>query len=749
MDGGKRAGLRRCLLRSCAPIVCVLAAMHAGGAAAQSRSGVTPSPRESGGEATTSDRVQLPTIDVQGEGTSSSLQPLGATLPEPTMLRTATQSISVVERGQIEQTNPTSLLDILATVPGVSVARAGGIGGQVYLRGFTTNSFRVPMYVDGDRFRGRNTLQLSYFAPEEIERVEVVRGPASVLYGSEALSGLINIVTRSPKGDPNGPFRFTGGGWSAGYGSAANSFDTYEWAQGAGHGFDVLGGVSGRWGNDYRTPAGTAINSDYRSLGGSFKLGYSPTLDQRIEFTFRKYTETDGRAGGVGGAPGYPYMTVRQSPNEVTMARLAYKGDFDSGLFRHIEASTYINYFDTTLSTVNNTVATRTVTSSSHVMGPLVYGGRVQGTMPFQGPLGEWKTTIGADTFREERPGSEQWSQTVTRNAADRVTSVTYSGNAKSGPDTSQTNVGAFVLNEWTPFRALTLSAGGRYDWFNTTSDLSPIPAVMVPTFIGRDNVTNTAPTGSFGLVYRVLPMLDLIGNVATSFRQPTNSEMYSASATTVPNPYLEPEKGVTYEGGFNVHTDSGNVKITAYNSRYENFLQTVAVRYQGAAGYTQTQNVAEAEVKGIELEGRWQATPQINVFGSAAYTYGTNLTTGVPLPYIAPFRGRVGVQYVAADASYSVMGVVDWATQKSRIDASQEYETAAYAVPKIYATLHLGKLVSPTLGDTKLILGLENIFDTAYRDASTFANVSYPQSLTNPLLEVGRNFTVKVQHTF
>ena len=100
-----------------------------------------------------------------------------------------TQSISVVERGQIEQTSPTALLDILANVPGVSIARSGGIGGQIYLRGFSSNNFRSPLYIDGDRFRGRNTLQLNWFSPEEIERVEVIRGPASVLYGSEALTG--------------------------------------------------------------------------------------------------------------------------------------------------------------------------------------------------------------------------------------------------------------------------------------------------------------------------------------------------------------------------------------------------------------------------------------------------------------------------------------------------------------------------------------------------------------------------------
>ena len=243
-------------------------------------------------------------------------------------------------------------------MPGVSVARSGGIGGQIYLRGFSSNSFRSPLFVDGDRFRGRSTLQLNYFSPEEIERVEVIRAPV-VVYGSEALTGLVNIVTRSPAvADPSGPFRFTGGGWSAGYGSAANSLATHEWVQGAGGGFDFLGSFSGRWGGNYQTPLGVAPNSDYRSLGGSFKLGYTPTLGQRFELTFRQYSEEDGRAGGVGGAPGFPDLIVRQDPNQVRSARLAYSGEFD-GLVKHVEGSFYANYFDTTLTTVNNTFKRR------------------------------------------------------------------------------------------------------------------------------------------------------------------------------------------------------------------------------------------------------------------------------------------------------------------------------------------------------------------------------------------------------
>lgn len=660
----------------------------------------------------------------------------------------------MVEHNQIEQTSPVGLLDVLATVPGISVARAGGIGGQIYLRGFSSNSFRSPLFVDGDRFRGRNTLQLNYFSPEEIDRIEVIRGPASVMYGSEALTGLVNIVTRSPTGDAAGPFRFTGGGWSAGYGSAANSASTYDWVQGAGGGFDFVGGFAGRWGGDYQTPRGTAPNSDYRSVGGNLKLGYTPALGQRFELAVRSYEEVDGRAGGVGGAPGAPYLIVRQDPNKVQSGRISYTGELD-GPISHVEASAYANYFDTILRTTNNTinangVATKTVNSTSHVVGPWMTGGHVHADIPWlDSALGAAKTTIGLDGFHEDRPGSLSSSQTINRNASGVVTSIANAAEQKSGPGSRQTNVGGFVLHEWTPRSPLTLSIGGRYDWFNTNVDSSPIPANMRPALAARSDVDSGAPTGSAGFVYRALPMLDLLADVATSFRQPTNSELYAVSATTVPNPSLAPERGVTYEGGFLAHLPNATLKVTAFDSHYDNFLQTVAVRYNGVSGFTQTQNVGKAQVSGVEVEERWQVTPTVNLFNTMNALHGTNTVTNTPLPFLAPLRGRIGVQYADLDGSYSLLMVVDWATKKSRIDAAQEFQTSGYAIPKLYATLQLGKLLSPRLGDTKLILGVENIFNTAYVDASTFTNVSYARTLTNPLLELGRSFNVKLQHTF
>ncbi|MBK5959449.1 TonB-dependent receptor [Rhodoplanes elegans] len=696
---------------------------------------------------------QLPTVEVEGQGnsagtsTGTSVGPIGGKMAQPKTVHQPTQSITVVDRKEIETTNPTSLLDILQDVPGVSIARSGGIGGQIYLRGFSSNNWRSPMYVDGDRFRGRNTLQLNYFAPEELERVEVIRGPASVIYGSEAMTGLVNVITRRPAVDPFGPWRITHGGFSAGFSSVDKGFSTYDWAQAAGQGFDVLGGVSYRKGGNYDTPMGPALNSDYESIGGNLRVGWSPTRNQRFELALRSYWEEDGRAGGVGGAPGWPYMNVRQQPNQVQMAKLSYSGDFADQLVQHVEASFYANYFDTKLATVNTATKGVVASSVSHVMGPTVIGGRALGVIPWEpGPWGTLKTTFGLDGFQEWRPGSSSWSVRQT------ATTTTITPESQNGPDNAQANVGAFMLHEWTPLKLLTLSAGGRFDWFNTTSELWPLQSTIKPAAIAalraNSDVTATAPTGSIGAVVHVLPMLDLLASVGTSYRYPTNSELFAISATAIPNPELKPEKGVTVEGGFRLNFSNATVKVTAFDSRYTDFLQTVALTVNGAA-FTQTRNVANATVQGVEAEWRWQMTRAFNLSGNVAQLRATNTDTDQPLPYIAPWKGRVAAQFAEPGSGWSVMAAVDWAAAKTRIDAAQEYPTAAYAVPSIYASFDLGTLISRDLGDTKLHLGLQNIFDKAYVSASTFVNKSYPESMYNPLLEPGRNFTARLVHTF
>ena len=243
----------------------------------------------------------LPAITVTG---APSTEPYSPQLLEPTILHSPTQSISVIGRRQIELMSPSSITGILDQVPGVTISRTGGIGGQVFVRGLNTNDFRVPVFVNGNRFRGRNTLQFLYFPPEEIERIEVIRGPASGLFGSDALGGLINIVTKRAKSAPDHsmPLQVTGGGTDLTGGTAAGTTNGHADIEGAGLGFDARVAYGIRQGGNYQTALGTIPNSDFRAVGGAATIGYTPAPGHRISVDLRDQRISDGNAG----APGAP-----------------------------------------------------------------------------------------------------------------------------------------------------------------------------------------------------------------------------------------------------------------------------------------------------------------------------------------------------------------------------------------------------------------------------------------------------------
>ncbi len=114
-------------------------------------------------------------------------------------------AVSVIDRQKIEQLQPTDLLDLLSMTPGIDASRNGGRGANtsVFLRG--TNNGHTLVLVDGVRLGSATlgTVSLQHVDIAQVERVEIVRGPRSSLYGSEAIGGVIQIFSRAPQGQFN------------------------------------------------------------------------------------------------------------------------------------------------------------------------------------------------------------------------------------------------------------------------------------------------------------------------------------------------------------------------------------------------------------------------------------------------------------------------------------------------------------------------------------------------------------------
>lgn len=205
-------------------------------------------------------------------------------------------SVTVIGRDEIERRGATSVLDLLRTVPGLEVSQGGGAGtvGGVFLRG--ANSNHTLVLIDGVRVMGTSAaLDFSGLRADDVERIEVLRGPQSTLYGSEAIGGVISITTL--QGRP---------GFHAEVDGRAGSYDSHELrasADGGGDGWDYSVSVA-----DQRT-GGLSVASDQRAhvenvekdpftdRSGAARVGFRFLGDGRADVTFRR-TDADAALDG-------------------------------------------------------------------------------------------------------------------------------------------------------------------------------------------------------------------------------------------------------------------------------------------------------------------------------------------------------------------------------------------------------------------------------------------------------------------
>ncbi|MGO2356348.1 MAG: TonB-dependent receptor [Marinomonas foliarum] len=654
------------------------------------------------------------------------------------------KSISIISTETIDTRLPADALHLLQELPGVSMASNGGLAGQAVLRGFSTQSFRAPLFINGDRFRGRNTLEFMLIDPNQVERIEVIRGPAASLYGTDSFAGIIHVITKRAGGDVNQPFQSTNAYLSTNYQSVNDgSGARLQWA-GAGDGFDVLFGLNSKKGNDYDSPEGNIPNSDYSADAFDTRIGYTLAPHHRIE-VIAKYADVErARAGGQFAAPGAGnelgavQRQMRDEPTKEKHIALGYQGEAPQWGFEQVEASLYRRAIDSRIHVIPN-LNNPTTFVDVHVSDTTLLGGRLIGVTSWSDSI---ITTLGLDWYDEDRPGKQQ--------------SAKGGAFSQEEPDTAQFNAGVFMLHEWDPIDPLTLSASLRYDYVRTELDTDFIvdPAVKV-LFEEAGDTENKQTTGGFGMIYRAFEQIHLVGNINTSFRAPSVTEL-SAVGTGVdanpriPNTDIRPEKGITYEMGLRGYFNTVDLNLIGFVGQYDDLInRNVPITYNGEAAI-QMQNIGEAEISGIEFDATWRPVPQWRVAGNLNWLRGTNKTLDEPLPQIMPLNGFASVRYdTQLGSGFYVEGTTNWATERTRVDEATERERAGYMVFNLYAGLTLSSVFGQGAPPTIVRFGIENLFDKSYRLPTTPEDIKYPESKTNPLVEPGRNFKISLNVGF
>lgn len=707
-------------------------------------------------------------------------------------------TVSVQTREQLDRQNVNNIQQLVRYEPGVSVS---GTGQRSGLNGYNIRGIdgeRVLTQVDGvsipdSFFYGPYAqTQRNYVDPEIVKRVEILRGPASVLYGSNAIGGAVSYFTLDPE-DIIKPGKDVGARLKTGYSSADESWLTSASIAGRHGDFDGLLHLSQRNGHEtesYGKHGGTGLDrteanpEDVRTTNVLAKLGWSYADDARLGFTYERFK--DDRDQNILSAVGGPFANgagmdmyrARTGNDTVTRERFGINHAFglDSRVADHVKWSlnyqiaktdqeteeVYVPFTRQVLRTRDTTYKERqwvfdaqfdkafSVGATDHLLtyGTTLKHEKVTGSRSGTGTclaVGVGCASIGAD-----RPADGQ-------------------ALVSDFPDPTINTYSLFVQDEirWNNW---TFLPGARYDY-------TRMEPKMTDEFLrGLQGSGSTTPvevddsdkkwhrvSPKFGVTYAFNDNYTWYGQYAEGFRTPTAKSMYGRFDNPVEgyrvegNPGLEPEKSKSYETGLRGNFEAGNFDVAVFYNKYRDFINEDAVQSASLGPTFQANNIKHATIKGAEFKGRLNldhfGAPQgFYTQGSLAYAHGRNDDNGQPLNSVNPLTAALGLGY--EQQNYG--GLFSWTLvkRKNRVDdttffapdgTSSQFRTPGYGV------LDLTGFYKVT-DDITVNAGLYNLTDKKYwqwdsvrgYDGLGEAGVTQPANLDR-LTMPGRNFAVNL----
>lgn len=521
-------------------------------------------------------------------------------------IKNAPASISVVTKEDIEKKNATSIADLLADVPGIDVRNGvGKTGGlNVSMRGMKAEDTLI--LIDGRRQttatdnimpNGFSEASTSFMPPlSAIERIEVIRGPMSTLYGSDAMGGVINIITKKVSDVWNGNVTVSG-----------NVMDSSKEADSWKTSFLVNGPIV----ND---KLGLQLRGSYYDRGESERINNGTSRDPRpttaenydvgAKLSFQADNQNALWLDGFQSVQTYDNadnrLGIQDTPakasgykNELEFTRnqiaIGHDGDYDFGIW-----NTYISHTET--ETDGRTLPTEAFEKGS--TSPLIGSDRTLKSTDLVADshivsqLGNHKVTGGLE-FKK---------QTIEDSIARHIT-----GKDKFDKDSWS----IYAEDEWKIADSLGLTFGGRYE------DHSGFGGHFSPRAY---------------LVWNTNDILTIKGGITTGYKAPSAKDLENGlvdmsgqgKTYVFGNPNLKPETSTNYELGFNLQpTDKINFTTTAFYNQIEDAIISKDISDQAICPVeecSQDINAQEAKVYGAEASLQYAILPEWDI--KASYTY-------------------------------------------------------------------------------------------------------------------------------
>ena len=527
---------------------------------------------------------------------------------------------TVMGRGDLGQRLPAQLFQTLENLPGAGTS-GDGHAAVPSVRGLP--QYRTLLLLDDGRVSSerRAGASATYLDPETVDEVEVIRGPGSVAYGSDAFGGIIRSRTRMP--DPQGSndvhFDVIGGRGLDEFGAAA------EATTGLFGGGFLLGAHYRDYG-DYRSPEGTVFNSGSEMLG--FRTGWVTAAFNGI---FHVGWRTDVARDVGKPAPDSEIRRVYY-PDE-TSNRLSL-GFERPGPWKWNRLSLTFGWDDYSLTLAKDRFATGS--TPRDVASSRVDANDYSIRADAERPLGDWRIVLGADVSgRYNLEAVNQYSTFGDNGDPVEVEREVSIENAHG------TDLGVFAsvgraLGKW------------RVD-FGLRGD--GVWSANRGGYFGDLNTYNSAISGFAAVGFELASDLELTAQVARGFRDPLLSDRYyrgeSGRGFITGNPDLDPETSLQYDLALRFSPDSTAVGLYAYRYRIFDLIE----RYREGDNYF-FRNRGESEITGIEAETSFVIGSGLELQVGAQFLRGEFVddgspTDGVPPPGVfAVLRGRPGKRW-------------------------------------------------------------------------------------------------------
>ncbi len=652
--------------------------------------------------------------------------------------------VSVVSRAEIEAAAAVKPGDLFPQLPGVEVEGNGPFLGLPVIRGMAGN--RVLVLVDGHRLNNsREAINFGGVQPSlvdvgQIEEIEITRGPASVLYGTDAIGGIVNLITRSPRVPAEG--RVYGGGVRTEYGSAADGRSVAADLHVASPGWTLFLDGSLREFDDYESPEGTVPSSGAESDAFHAEVESRIADGHSVELDYQRFRGSDIGVPGTDGVftGSFPY-TDRDAVS------LFYEGRGPGAVtrwMRWIEASAYYqeqteNFatfldlppipagpYRLSIDTESERVGD-VETSGVDLLARAAAGDRhlfTYGVQFFRDEVSESRRETSVLVFEPLFPGPPPFTETT-----EDLTPTT--------PEGSFQGLGVFVQDEITLDR-WTILPGVRYDRF----DLDTEPLAREEGVLPAESRSEDAVSASVGALYRVSDSWSVAASAGRAFRTPNLIERYffgpgSQGGLTVPNPDLDNETSLDFDLGLKLHARRLRGSITGFRNEIDDYITFVPGELDGQPTIggqlvTTVDNIGEARVQGIEAEAEYaianhrKGAQRWRIFGNATYTRAENLTGDEPL-FVAPFKAVGGVHWSATKLPVGASFTARWVDAQDR-------------VPEGFTPTE-----SFTVADLGVVVGLERWIGYDLDLRTTVRNLT-DEAYTEPygaVLEPGRSYVV------